>query len=48
MQAGDCEKVNRAGLLKRLFNVLRCFVTDAKHDPTDETFYLGRIVQAAA
>ena len=48
MQAGDGEKVNRAGLLKRLLNVLRCFVPDAKHDSTDETFYLGRIVQAAA
>src|SRR4030095_13636776 len=48
MQASDCEKVNRAGLLKRFFNVLRCFVPDAKHDSTDETFYLARIVQAAA
>jgi hypothetical protein len=48
MQASDSEKVNRARLLKRLLNVLRCFVPDAKHDSTDETFYLGRIVQAAA
>src|SRR5262249_52009779 len=48
MQASDGEKVNRAGLLKRLLNVLRCFVPDAKHDSTDETFYFGRIVQAAA
>src|SRR5438046_6658238 len=48
MQASDGEKVNRAGLLKRLFNVLGCFVPNAKHDSTDETFYLGRIVQAAA
>src|SRR6266513_3274651 len=48
MQASDGEKVNRAGLLKRLFNVLGCFVPDAKHDSTNETFYLGRILQAAA
>src|SRR4029077_3732887 len=48
MQASEGEKVNRAGLLKRLLNVLRCFVPDAKHDSTDETFCLGSIVQAAA
>src|SRR5215475_16193717 len=48
MQAGDGEKVNRAGLLKGLLDVLRSFVPDPKHDSTDETFYLGRIVQAAA
>jgi hypothetical protein len=48
MQASDGEKVNRTGLLKRLFNVLWRFVPDAEHDFTDETFYLGRIVQAAA
>ena len=48
MQAGDGEKVNRASLLKRLFNVLGCFVPDAKHDATYETFCFGRIVQAAA
>ena len=40
--------MNRAGLLKRFLNVLRCFVPDAKHDSTDKTFYVGRIVQAAA
>src|SRR5258708_39853929 len=48
MQASDREKMNRAGLLKRLLNVLRCFVPDSKHDSTDETFYFGRVVQAAA
>src|SRR5437763_15141827 len=48
MQPGDGEKMNRAGLLKRFFNVLRCFVPDAKHDSTDETLYFGCIVQAAA
>src|ERR1700747_2058993 len=40
--------MNRAGLLKWLFNVLRSFVSDPKHDSTNETLYLGRIVQAAA
>src|SRR5258708_38287273 len=48
MQSSDGEKVNRAGLLKRLLNVLRCVVPDAKHDSTDETLCLGRILQAAA
>src|SRR6266480_4642584 len=48
MQSSDGEKVNRASLLKRLLNVLRCVVPDAKHDSTDKTFYLGRILQAAA
>src|ERR1051325_11112765 len=48
MQSSDREKVNRAGLLKRLLNIFRCFVPNAQDDSTDEAFYLGRIVQAAA
>src|SRR5260370_33923501 len=48
MQSSDGENVNRAGLLKRLLDVLRCFVPDAKHDSTYETLCFGRIVQAAA
>src|SRR5580765_4091306 len=48
MQAGYSEKMDRAGLLKRLLDVLRCFVPNAKNDSTDEIFYLRRIVQAAA
>src|SRR5262249_27304855 len=47
MQSSDGEEVNRAGLLKRFLDVLRCFVPNAEHDSTDETFYFGRIVQAA-
>ena len=48
MQSSDREQVNRAGLLKRLLNVFRCFVPNAQYDSTDETFYLGRIAQATA
>ena len=48
MQSCDSKEMERAGLLKRLLNVLRCVVPDPKHDSTDETFYLGRILQAAA
>src|SRR5215471_6228603 len=48
MQSSDSEKVNRAGLLKRLLNVFRCFVPNAEDDPTDEIFYLGRLVEASA
>ena len=48
MQSSDCEKMDRAGLLKRLLNVFRCFVPNAQYDSTDETFYLGRVAQATA
>src|SRR5215831_12694248 len=48
MQSSDREKMDRAGLLKRLLNVFRCFVPNAQYDSPDEIFYLGRIVQATA
>src|SRR5215216_7463985 len=48
MQPSDGEKVDRAGLLKRLLNVLWGFVPNAQHDSANKTFYLGRIIQATA
>ncbi len=40
MQAGDGEKMKRAGLLKRLFNIFGRLVSDAEHDSTQEILHL--------
>ena len=48
MQSGDGEKMERAGLLERLLDVVRRFVPQAERHPVDERDHFRRILQFPA
>src|SRR4030095_1839982 len=47
MQSRDREQMKRPGLLKRLLNVFRRLMTEAKNDPAQKILHLRRIIESA-